>query len=170
MPRNIHKPPKPEPSLDGGAGVRRWRGRRCERNSTVGRNITRKLAGRRENRATVIALAQQRNHRAACVSDTPVRDDGLKPVADFDSILPQIRSHQQEDAAAFLLVAHAELLIKIGGVVLDALVTNGMDGHDRNLRARFLFDLGAQRFELRFCARSDYSSKIGDVSRRDGCS
>ncbi len=166
MPRNIHKPPKPEPSLDGGAGFGAGGGAADKRNSAIGCNIIRKLRSRRQNRATVIALPQQRNHRAACISGAPVRDDRLKPVADFDSILPQIRSDQQQDAAAILLVADAKLLIKVGGVVLDTLVTDGMDRHNRNLRAGFLFDLGAQRFELCFCARGDYSSKIGDVSGR----
>src|SRR5439155_6335888 len=54
---------------------------------------------------------------------------------------------------------------EIDRIILDALPIQRTHGHDRQLRARFLFELRAQRLQTRLLLRADDSRQICDIAR-----
>ena len=53
---------------------------------------------------------------------------------------------------------------KIDGVIFQRAAVEGFDGDDGHLRAGFLFEFGAERFEALFGRLRNDSGEIGDVS------
>ena len=56
------------------------------------------------------------------------------------------------------------MFVEIGGVVLDGLVLEVVDGDDGHLRAGFLFELGAEFFQRVFGRGIQRAREIGYVA------
>ena len=63
-----------------------------------------------------------------------------------------------------LFRADTKVLEEIDGVIFDGAVIERADGDNRNLRAGFLLELSAKRFEALTCGGGNYACEIGYVA------
>src|ERR1019366_5933604 len=119
-----------------------------------------------EHRSAVVFPAHVGHHLAPDVSSASVVDDRLQPVANLDPVLTLLGRHQKQNATVLFLRSDTELLVEIGCVVFLAAAVEGIYGHNRNLGAGLLLDLGAQRLQLGLGRGIDDLCEIGDVALR----
>src|SRR5579863_6613831 len=112
----------------------------------------------------VIVLPEKGNHGAAGIACTRVINYWFQAVADFDAVLAIVGSEQQEHAGVVLFCAYAEMFEEIDGVVFDGAIVERADGDDGELRAGFLLEFGAKRFQAVASRRGNDSGEIGDVA------
>ena len=127
-------------------------------------NVFCKLPRRNFHCRTVIILPEKRNHGAACVSGTRIVDDGFNPIAHFYAVLAIVRSKQQQNAGTLFFRADSQMLKKIDGVIFDWPAVQRFNSDDGELRAAFLLEFGAERFQTLLCILRNDPGQIGDIA------
>jgi len=113
---------------------------------------------------SVIILPEEWNHGAPGIAGSRVVDNRFDAVAGFDSVFAVVGSEEEQNAGTFFFGADAQVFEKIDGVIFHRAVVEGFDGDDGHLRAGFLFEFGAERFEALFGRLRNDSGEIADVS------
>jgi hypothetical protein len=116
------------------------------------------------NRRSVIILSEKGNHSTASIAGASVIDDWFNAVADFYSIFAIVGSDEKQDAGIFFFGASAKVPEEIDGVIFDWTIVERFDGDDGHLRAGFLFELGAECFQVLLGGWRNDSGEIGDVA------
>jgi hypothetical protein len=116
--------------------------------------------------AAVVALLQEGNGFAPKAADFAVRQNRLQAVANFDAVFPVLHSEENQNSVIGGFAADAPLLVQVDGVVLNFRTVQGIDGHNRDLRVRFLFDLQADVIQLRDCALIENMGKVAHIVGR----
>ncbi len=117
----------------------------------------------------VIILTKKGNHGAASIAGARVINYRFEAVADFDSIFAIVWSKQQQRSGVVFFRADAEMFEEIDGIVFDRAIIERTDGDDCELRAGFLLQLGAERFQAFASGGRNHPGKIADVTGRRNC-
>lgn len=116
------------------------------------------------NGGAVIVSTKERYHGAASVARASVIDDGLESVANFNAVFAIVGSEKKQGTGVVFFCANAKMFEEINSVIFDGAIVKRSNGDDGELRAGFLFELPAERFNALLGVLRDNAGEIGDVA------